>query len=138
MIVDKLKELIEGNSIHKLCGATEVAIKKIEDQLNVVLPQSYKWLIREYGSVSFDGFEINGTGMNNSLICVQSTNSWKDFDIPDGYVVIYEPGADWIYCLDTNQMKDGECPIVAWYQGQTIGEQEAENLYQFILSQIKA
>jgi hypothetical protein len=29
-------------------------------------------------------------------------------------------------------MMDGECPIIAWYQGQDKGEIEAANLYKFI------
>lgn len=67
--------------------------------------------------------------MNNTL-------DWKEYDIPDGYIVIFEPGADWIYCLDTTKLDNGECPVVAWYQGQNKGVKEADNLYEFIKQQL--
>ncbi|WP_083208889.1 SMI1/KNR4 family protein [Brevibacillus laterosporus] len=55
----------------------------------------------------------------------------------DGYVVFFEPGADWIYCLDTTQLDNGECPVVTWYQGQEKGEKEADNLFEFIKQQLE-
>lgn len=116
MYEDKLKELVDTKSVHKLDGATEENVIEIENKLNVVLPDSYKWIVKEYGSVSFQGLEIDGIGLDNVLICVNNTDDWKRFGIPHGYVVIFEPGADWIYCLDTTHMKNGECPVVAWYK----------------------
>lgn len=136
MFEDKLKELIEKESVHKLKRSSRDNAKEIEKHLNVVLPDSYKWLVNEYGSVSFFGFEIDGTGLNDVLICVQNTNNWRGYGLPLGYVVFYEPGADWIYCLDTIRMEKGECPVVAWYQGQSEGEKEADNLYLFIVNQM--
>ncbi|QHE52768.1 SMI1/KNR4 family protein [Pontibacillus sp. HMF3514] len=129
----ELKQLIESRSVHRLKGTSEVKVKEIEDKLNVTLPESYKWLLKEYGSVSFDGMDIDGVGLNDVHISLANTEDWQDYGIPGGYVVIFEPGADWVYCLDTENHKQGECPIVAWYQGQEIGDKEADNLYEFII-----
>jgi len=38
--------------------------------------------------------------------------AWKEYGLPEGYVVIFEPGAECIYCLDTTQIYNGECPKV--------------------------
>ena len=137
MFEEKIKELIEEKSVHKLERSSRDNAKEIEKRLNVVLPESYKWLVNEYGSVSFFGFEIDGIGLNDVLISVQNTENWRSYGLPQGYVVIYEPGAEWIHCLDTNRLENGECPVVAWYQGQDEGEEEAPNLYSFIVGQIK-
>jgi antitoxin YobK len=133
----ELRELIENKCVHKLSGTSLIKIRDIEDILNTTLPESYKWLLKEYGSVSFEGLDIDGVGLNDVLINVENTLGWQKYGIPDGYVVIFEPGADWIYCLDTNQMVDGESPVVAWYQGQDKGEMEAASLYEFIKQQIE-
>lgn len=71
------------------------------------------------------------------FISLDNTMDQKEYDIPDGYVVFFEPGADWIYCLDTTQLDNGECPVVAWYQGQEKGEKEADNLFEFIKQQLE-
>ena len=137
MYEKELKSLIENRSDHKLNGTSEEKIKEIESTLDVTLPDSYKWLLKEYSSVSFDGLEIDGIGFNDVHISLNNTLDWKEYGIPNGYVVIFEPGADWIYCLDTTQMDKGECPIVAWYQGQDKGEKEADNLYVFIKQELE-
>lgn len=137
MFEAELKELIEEYSDHKLTGTSEEIINEIEKTLNITLPDSYKWLIREYGSVSFDGFEIDGVGLNDVHISLENTLNWRDSNLPNEYVVIFEPGADWIYCLDTSQMNSGECTVVAWYQDNIKGEKEADNLYEFIKQQIE-
>ncbi len=137
MYEKELRSLIENRSVHKLNGTSEEKINEIESTLTVIWPDSYKWLLEEYGSVSFEGLDIDGTGLNDMLICVDNTLDWKEYEIPDGYVVIFKPGADWVYCLDTKQMCNGECPVVAWYQGQDKGEREADNLYKFIIQQLE-
>lgn len=137
MYEKELRVLIENESDHKLNGTSEEKIKEIESTLNVTLPDSYKWLLKEYGYVSFEGLEIDGIGLNDVLKCVDNTLDWKEYDIPEGYVMIFEPGADWVYCLDTKQMLNGECPVVAWCQGQDKGDKEADNLYEFIIQQLE-
>lgn len=44
----ELKDLIENRSVNKLSGTSEEKIKEIESTLNVTLPDSYKWLLKEY------------------------------------------------------------------------------------------
>ncbi|WP_066174811.1 SMI1/KNR4 family protein [Bacillus marinisedimentorum] len=133
----ELKNLIKNKSVHKLSGTSEEKVREIENTLNTNLPDSYKWLLKNYSSVSFEGLDIDGIGLDDVHISLDNTLDWKEYDIPDGYVVIFKPGADWIYCLDTKQMENGECPVVAWYQGEHKGEQEAENLYDFIKDQLE-
>ncbi|NDI35763.1 SMI1/KNR4 family protein [Chengkuizengella sediminis] len=136
MYEKELKKLVEENSVYKLKGASDIKIKEIEEKLNVSLPDSYKWILTEYGSVSFEGIEIDGIGLNNTLISVDNTIGWKEYGIPEGYVVIFEPGADWIYCLDTFKMYNCECPVVAWYPGTKYSDKEADNLYKFIIDRL--
>ncbi|WP_308636284.1 SMI1/KNR4 family protein [Paenibacillus silvisoli] len=134
---DRIKAIIENNDVYTLSGTGEETIRDIEAKLCVKLPNSYKWILRNYGYVGFEGFEIDGIGLNDEQISVQKTQDWKLYGLPNGYVVISESGTDWIYCLDTDQMVDGECPIVAWGQGQSNGEIEAKNLYYFIERQVE-
>ena len=78
MYEKELRVLIENESDHKLNGTSEEKIKEIESTLNVTLPDSYKWLLKEYGYVSFEGLEIDGIGLNDVLKCVDNTLDGKN------------------------------------------------------------
>lgn len=71
MYEKELKNLIENRGVHKLTGTSEEKIKEIEKTLNVTLPDSYKWLLKEYSSVSFEGLEIDGIGQNDVHISLE-------------------------------------------------------------------
>lgn len=75
----ELKDLIENKSVHKLSGASKERIKEIESTLNVALPDSYKWLLYEYSSVSFEGLDIDGIGLNGVHISLNNTLDWMEY-----------------------------------------------------------
>ncbi|MNL90087.1 Antitoxin YobK [compost metagenome] len=50
--------------------------------------------------------------------------------------MIESDGADWVYCLDTLNMKDGECPVLMWVIGSSETHLCSENFYEFLKEQI--
>lgn len=101
--------------------ADEPRIKEIEYSLNVTLPESYKWFLRELGHGGVSGIEILGNGLGKIPSCVRSTNFWRKYGLPAFLVVIEDEGEDWIYCLDTSKLSNNECPVVNWEQNAGIG-----------------
>ncbi len=44
---------------------------------------------------------------------IEATRTFQEQGLPEGYVFIVNHGQYMLF-LDTNQMKDGECPVLNW------------------------
>ena len=84
--------------------ADENHINFIEQELDVILPESYKSFLRDYGLAVLPGFEILGNGLFTVPACVESTEDWRKYGLPRSMVVIEDEGTDWIYCLETSKI----------------------------------
>lgn len=115
--------------------ADENRVRVIEESLNVSLPDSYKWFLKEFGHGGFNGVEILGSGKAAVPSCVRETEDWRDYGLPDDYVVIENSGTGWIYCLDTSQLSNGECPVIMWSQYDGIIDHSIGNFYNFLVNQ---
>lgn len=89
-------------------------IDMIEDKLNVKLPDSYKWFLIKYNMLLISGLLILGVGLTDDPICVDRTQKYRRFGLPEYLVVIEDEGDERLICLDTSRMYNGECPIVMW------------------------
>ncbi|MGG3805163.1 SMI1/KNR4 family protein [Metabacillus fastidiosus] len=55
-------------------GITEELVQEIEKELNVKLPESYKWFLSHYGYGGIGGVLIQGVGLDKSLQVVDITS----------------------------------------------------------------
>jgi hypothetical protein len=127
-----LKQIARAGEYFDALGQVpETAIVQIEKELDVTLPESYKWYVRNYGQGGIGGVEIFGVGLNNVLPCVEITNDYRRVGLPKQYVVIQNVD-EWIYCLDTETMTNGECPVVDWDRQAGTGRHKYDNFFLFL------
>jgi antitoxin YobK len=135
---ETIEELIKQADDSFFIGkANEARINVIEQLLSVPLPESYKWFLAELGHGGISGVEILGNGLAEIPACVRSTYTWRKYGLPVFLVVIEDEGTDWIYCLDTSKMENGECPVVDWEQNRGIGQERYETFIDFFIARIK-
>lgn len=72
---DRINDLIKkaGTEAFFVGGVDDSNINEIENQLNVKLPNSYKWFLKTYGHGSLCGVFILGVGKDKTLVCVKET-----------------------------------------------------------------
>lgn len=117
--------------------ADDVRIEDIERRLEVKLPESYKLFLKELGGGGVSGVEFIGNGLGEIPYCVKSTMGWRPYGLPASLVVVEDEGDDWIYCLDTSRLREGECPVVDWEQGEGIGKKYYETFLDFFKARIE-
>ncbi|MCG8397515.1 SMI1/KNR4 family protein [Bacillus atrophaeus] len=115
---------------------TDKHIKEIEEYLKVTLPDSYKWFLTEYGSGGAFGTMILGYDSHGAEVVEQTKEYRKIYDLIPGLVVI-EYIDEFSYCLDTNKMVDGECPVILWDNHEGYGYTAAHSFLEFLLQQLK-
>jgi hypothetical protein len=95
-------------------GVSEERIRQVEELLGVRLPESYKWFLREYGYAAVGGLEILGVGKSKDRPrVVDTTCGYRKVGLPKPYVVVSDCD-EWLYCLQTDRMAGGECPVTLW------------------------
>ena len=115
-------------------GVEENKIKDIEVKLNVNLPESYKNFLRKYGYGAAYGREVLGCGKSEVPSVVAETLRFRKLGLPEEYVVIQNCD-EWIYCLDTGNMKNEECPVISWDRNEGFDSIEGKDFNSFILEQ---
>jgi hypothetical protein len=69
-------------------GVDESKVKSIETNLNVNLPNSYKWFLHNFGMGGIFGVEILGFGKATPASVVTQTERYRKLGLPSDYVVI--------------------------------------------------
>ncbi|MBU8582111.1 SMI1/KNR4 family protein [Bacillus paralicheniformis] len=138
MTFSKISKFIEENKHEAIFtgGTNENNIKWIEETLQVELPESYKWFLKNYGSGGIFGVEILGYDLEGAYVVEQTEDYRKYYNLPDGIVVI-EYVDEFSYCLDTNKMEDGECPVIVWANDGGYGNVVAHNFLEFFMKDLK-
>ncbi|MCD2369745.1 SMI1/KNR4 family protein [Bacillus sp. BS3(2021)] len=138
MTFSKVSKFIEENKHEAIFtgGTNENNIKWIEETLQVELPESYKWFLKNYGSGGIFGVEILGYDLEGAYVVEQTEDYRKYYNLPDGIVVI-EYVDEFSYCLDTNKMEDGECPVIVWANDAGYGNVVAHNFLEFFMKDLK-
>ncbi|MGN9865472.1 SMI1/KNR4 family protein [Bacillus swezeyi] len=117
-------------------GINKEIISELEDKLQLNFPKSYKWFLQNYGSGGMYGIEILGF-VNGKATVVEHTEDYRrHFNLPRGIAVI-EYIDEFSYCLDTNKMIDGECPVILWANEAGYGRTVAENFLNFFFERLK-
>ncbi|UTL74485.1 SMI1/KNR4 family protein [Bacillus halotolerans] len=117
-------------------GISEEKIREIQNRLNVKLPESYKWFLNKYGSGGIYGVNILGHGKVSARVVTVTEEYRIHYDLSDGIVVI-EYVDEFSYCLDTNKMENGECPVIVWANEAGHGDTVADNFLQFLMKDLE-
>ncbi|MCR6598847.1 SMI1/KNR4 family protein [Bacillus halotolerans] len=117
-------------------GISEEKIREIQNRLNVKLPESYKWFLNKYGSGGIYGVNILGHGKVSARVVTVTEEYRIHYDLSDGIVVI-EYVDEFSYCLDTNKMENGECPVIVWANEAGHGDTVADNFLQFLMKELE-
>ncbi|NLS88072.1 SMI1/KNR4 family protein [Bacillus subtilis] len=138
MDYSKVKTFFDENKENSILtgGVTEDQIREIEEDLNVTLPDSYKWFLTEYGSGGAYGTMILGYDSHGAEVVEQTNEYKKYYNLSDGLVVI-EYVDEFSYCLDTNKMKEGECPVILWDNQEGYGKQVGSTFLEFLIEELE-
>lgn len=101
----------------------EISDKRIESAekyLDLKFPKSYRQFLKEFGTAMIGSEQIYGiipegdftnSGIPDAIWFTQCERN--DSNLPKELVIIYFTGDEFYFCLDTSQMKNDECPVVA-------------------------
>ncbi|MCM3446527.1 SMI1/KNR4 family protein [Bacillus velezensis] len=138
MIYSKVETFINENKQNAIFteGASLENITRIEETLQCELPISYKWFLEKYGAGGLFGVLVLGYNFDHASVADKTKEYKQHYGLADGLVVI-EDVDFFAYCLDTNKMKNGECPVVEW--DRIIGYQDiaAESFIEFFYNKIQ-
>lgn len=113
-------------------GVNESQINSIQNELGVELPESYKWFLTTYGSGGLFGVDILGVAKSNRAPVVVNTKRYRDLGMDKDLVVIEDAG-EYAYCLYISEMKNNECPVIAWNRpGGLDNYNTAKDFYEFL------
>lgn len=115
-------------------GATLPEIAQAESELAVVLPECYRSVIRIFGSLELDSWEIFGLGAGvptylNLVHMVKVEREASSGLLDSSLLPIMNNGGGDLFCLDlTTTDEDGDCRVRLWdHETRTI-EAEAPEL----------
>jgi hypothetical protein len=117
-------------------GVSEDKVLETENKLQVSLPESYKWFLKNYGSGGSFGIDIIGYDFVGPSVVTATKDHQKYYDLIDGIVVI-EDIDEFAYCLDTNKMKNGECPVIMWDNQKGYGRKLADNFVDYFIDRLE-
>lgn len=143
-------ELIQQNQwLGDFVGnCSENIIKKAEEKLNIVFPQSYRNFLLSFGAGNFGAEEIYGVIKENFENSGIPDAIWftlkqrKEVNLPSNLVVIYHTGGEEMFCLDINKIgKYQEAMIVSYAIGVDSEHQTyeiiANDFGEFFLQRVK-
>lgn len=114
-----VKTVLWGNGLFK-DGKPEEWIDKFSRELEVELPKSYKEFLREFGAGGFGSYVVNGIETEDISSMADYTLKYRNkINLPMELVVIGQSirpfmGENYLTCLDTKRMNNGECPTVRY------------------------
>lgn len=111
----------------EICGAiftgevTDELIKMYQNKLNVMFPKSYVAFLKEFGEGGISGTYIFGIDDDYYASVLEETKKFRKKEgIPEYYIVVQNCSTieeEWLICLDTSRMLDGECPAIKYIIG---------------------
>lgn len=138
LLFKKVEGFLNDNKDHATFtgGVFEEKVEFIENQLNVNLPESYRWFLKTYGSGGIYAANILGYDLVSASV-VEKTKEYRElYNLTEGLVVIEDIDI-FAYCLDTNKMVDGECPVVVWATQGGYGRTVEQDFLTFLFERLK-
>ncbi|WP_315069717.1 SMI1/KNR4 family protein [uncultured Clostridium sp.] len=116
-------------------GASDELIKKLCNNLEVELPNSYIEFLKTYGEGGLSGFYISGINNDEYSSAEEDTLLYREEkNIKKELIVVGRVKTKWekyLICLDTSRMKDGECPVIKYDLVDNEVEDFKENFYEY-------
>jgi translation initiation factor RLI1 len=91
----------------------------VQDALHVTFPKSYRVFLQTFGAVFIWNEYLSGiTDSEKPLEVVRGNVYWdtiqtrEEIGLPEHMVVVQVCDDEFYQCLDTSQMKRGECPVL--------------------------
>ncbi len=139
---NKAKELLDMEAVEFTGGVSEDIIRNAEKTLNLTFPESYRSFLMEFGAGDIGGEVVFGLiakeHENSDMDMMKITQVEHDYKMPKYMAVIfYNSFDDCLYCLDTSQMKEGECPVVRVSSDYEDVEIVAESFGEFLLDLVE-
>jgi antitoxin YobK len=134
MTKEWVKQFIEENAEYAYFygGCDEETIREIETELGVLLPESYKWFLREYGYGSMYSCEVEGVAKRNGAkTVVETTLKWRWRGMPSHYVAIKNVD-EFAYCLDPLAGYSEDCPVINWGWDNGVSYPKASGFYAYL------
>ena len=129
MNYDGIKELIKQATDEGIVefadfgdGVSNEWIKKAEDRVGLILPESYKWWLHNYGGGEICGNEIYSVYeedfdsiVGGDVVHIYELNLHENNGITSDMLVICDDEEE-VYYLDLSKMDENhECPVYAFY-----------------------
>ncbi len=99
-------------------GASDETIHKYQKELGVQFPNSHIRFLKEFGAGGVGDFYVSGIEKDNFSSMVEDTLEFRaSKNLSDAYVVFVHQRTndyDFLLCLDTSRMSNGECPVVKY------------------------
>lgn len=144
---DEIKEIIRnaGEAVDFAefgDGVSDEWIKKAENKMNLILPDSYKWWLKNYGGGEVYGIEVFSiycedfdTVVGGDIVYMYYQNK-KMYNFPDTLLAICETDDD-IYYFDTSVRNNNyEYPVYSMNRHQLIADDFIAFLKKLILEDI--
>ncbi|MCM1091786.1 MAG: SMI1/KNR4 family protein [Muribaculum sp.] len=130
----KAKKLMDIDATEFVGGVSENEVEDAMKALGVVFPESYKAFLADFGGGDAGGEIIFGITDNEEDDVVIVTRQERGEGLPHNLVIIgfWE---DTLICLDTDKMKNGECPVLEVddeYCGEEIADTFGRFLYDYL------
>ncbi|WP_019394557.1 SMI1/KNR4 family protein [Priestia filamentosa] len=103
--------------------ASEEAIKKAENRLEVTFPSEYREYVKKYGSGGICGVEILGVEEEDFASVIDYTERYRKWNLLQKYIVIKHVD-EFAYCLNTVD----EYNVITW---DGISKEEIESYTTF-------
>ncbi|WJE54473.1 SMI1/KNR4 family protein [Bacillus cereus] len=117
-------------------GIDDILIDQFEQHLDCKFPESYRWFLRQYGGGGVLGIDITGGKSMGISTLISTTKSYYTVGLPKEYIVIYDLD-EYVYCLDTKNFKNSECPVVSWDLASKKAYVKYNNFYEFLLDRLE-
>ncbi len=109
----EMMHLYRDNNRNTYTELSAEEVKAIQAKYNVNLPESFIWFITQY---YFEGLSVDipARAVRTNKNCLDSLNeTYKTKDYPEKLFIISHVD-EYDYCLDTQRLMNGECPVVSY------------------------
>lgn len=119
--------------------ASALDVRRAEAQLKVKLPEDYVAFVRQVGWAELGTNTVLGLGKDardgatNAVIVTKEARKHPDPIVwPQPHVVVMDVGNGDYYCLATELMKRGRCPVLTWYHELDERDEVAEDFVHWL------
>ena len=115
-------------------GVDKKLVDKVSKDMDIQFPVSYIEFLMSFGEGGLSGTYIFGIEDEDYSSVYKRTHEFrKKYNINKNWAVIAKESNNWeayILCLDTNRMKNGECPVIKYDYNNSEIEDFKENFYE--------